>query len=122
MLDDFGPANWTSKLRKCIPGFTPFQGQASADFTYQDTRGQLTQKWLGPEKAAEWHGCWPRYHIEVKSTRMKENEPFHISYRQMGDVRSLPFLCSARGARTELSAFLARSDSCLLSRSAPLLD
>ncbi|KAF8267008.1 hypothetical protein EI94DRAFT_1731509 [Lactarius quietus] len=83
MLDDFGPNNWTSELRHCVPGFAPFRGQSYADFTYDDTRGQLTRVWLGPEKAAAWLGRWPRYHIEVKSTRGEENEPFHMSRVQM---------------------------------------
>ncbi|KAI9442850.1 hypothetical protein BJY52DRAFT_1317510 [Lactarius psammicola] len=83
MLDDFGPNNWTSELRHFIPGFAPFHGMAYADFTYDDTRGQLTREWFGPEKAAAWQGRWPRYHIEVKSTRGEENEPFHMSRVQM---------------------------------------
>ncbi|KAI9443898.1 hypothetical protein H4582DRAFT_2071449 [Lactarius indigo] len=83
MLDDFGPNNWTSELRHFIPGFAPFHGMAHADFTYDDTRGQLTREWFGPEKAAAWHSRWPRYHIEVKSTRGEENEPFHMSRVQM---------------------------------------
>jgi len=87
MLDDFGPNNWTSELRHYIPGFAPFHGMAYADFTYDDTRGQLTREWFGPEKAAAWQGRWPRYHIEVKSTRGEENEPFHMSRVQMITVR-----------------------------------
>ncbi|KAI0260315.1 hypothetical protein BC834DRAFT_901531 [Gloeopeniophorella convolvens] len=83
MLDDFGPDNWTSELRHCVPGFTRFRGSAYADFTYLDSRGQLTAAWLGPERAAAWHGRWPRYHIEVKSTRGEEGEPFHMSRNQM---------------------------------------
>ncbi|KAH9037560.1 hypothetical protein EDB84DRAFT_1480937 [Lactarius hengduanensis] len=83
MLDDFGPTNWTSELRHFIPGFAPFHGTAFADFTYDDTRGQLTREWFGPEKAAAWHSRWPRYHIEVKATRGEENEPFHMSRVQM---------------------------------------
>jgi hypothetical protein len=85
MLDDFGPNNWTSELRHCVPGFAPFRGTttAYADFTYDDTRGQLTREWFGPEKATLWHGRWPRYHIEVKSTRGEESEPFHMSRVQM---------------------------------------
>jgi hypothetical protein len=116
MLDDFGPANWTSELRNCVPGFTPFQGQAYADFTYHDTQGQLTRKWLGPEKAAEWNGRWPRYHIEVKSTRGEDSEPFHISRAQMITVRPHPL-----PVLLQLSAsFLTRSDRRLLSRSEPI--
>jgi hypothetical protein len=88
MLVDFGPNNWTSELRHCIPGFAPFRGTAHADFTYDDTRGQLTREWFGPEKAAAWLGRWPRYHIEVKSTRGEENEPFHMSRAQMVTVRA----------------------------------
>lgn len=83
MLDDFGPDNWTSELRTAIPGFTPFRGRAYADFTYLDRQGQLTRRWFGAEKATAWHGRWPRYHIEVKSTRGEENEPFHMSGKQM---------------------------------------
>ncbi|KAH8981074.1 hypothetical protein EDB92DRAFT_1805391 [Lactarius akahatsu] len=83
MLDDFGPNNWTSELRHFIPGFAPFHGTAFADFTYDDTRGQLTREWFGPEKAAAWHSRWPRYHIEVKATSREENEPFHMSRVQM---------------------------------------
>jgi hypothetical protein len=85
MLDDFGPNNWTSELRHCVPGFAPFRSTttAYADFTYDDTRGQLTRKWFGPEKATLWQGRWPRYHIEVKSTRGEESEPFHMSRVQM---------------------------------------
>jgi hypothetical protein len=86
-LDDFGPDHWTSELRNCIPGFAPFQGQADADFTYPDRHGHLTREWFGPEKAAAWQGRWPRYHIEVKSTRGEESEPFHISRVQMATVR-----------------------------------
>ena len=88
-MDDFGPENWTSELRTAIPGFTPFRGRAYADFTYLDRQGQLTRAWLGAEKAAAWHGRWPRYHIEVKSTRVGENEPFHMSRNQMSTVRVL---------------------------------
>ena len=83
MLVDFGPKNWTSKLRYRVPGFAPFHGTAYADFTYEDTRGQLTFEWFGPEKATAWHGRWPRYHIEVKSTRGEESEPFHMSRAHM---------------------------------------
>ncbi|KAI0302873.1 hypothetical protein B0F90DRAFT_1667473 [Multifurca ochricompacta] len=88
MLDDFGPDNWTSELRHHVPGFTPFRGQAYADFTYLDSQGQLTRAWFGPEKAAGvWQGRWPKYHIEVKSTRGEENEPFHgIEDRDAGTV------------------------------------
>ena len=89
MLDDFGPDNWTSELRTAIPGFTPFRGRAYADFTYLDRHGQLTRLWFGAEKAAAWHGRWPRYHIEVKSTRGEESEPFHMSGKQMSTVRVL---------------------------------
>ncbi len=89
MLDDFGPDNWTSELRISVPGFTPFRGRACADFTYLDRQGQLTRRWFGAEKATEWHGRWPRYHIEVKSTRGEENEPFHMSGKQMSTVRVL---------------------------------
>ena len=87
-LDDFGPDNWTSELRHSVPGFTPFRGQAFADFTYVDSQGQLTRTWLGPDKAAAWQGRWPKYHIEVKSTRGDETEPFHMSPNQMFTVRS----------------------------------
>jgi len=83
LLHDFGPDNWTSELRNCIPGFTPFMGRARADFTYLDRQGQLTRAWFGAEVATEWHGHWPRYHIEVKSTRGEENERFHMSREQM---------------------------------------
>ena len=86
-LVDFGPDNWTSELRNCIPGFAPFRGQAYADFTYDDVRGQLTREWYGPEKAALLHGRWPRYHIEVKSTRGDVREHFHMSRFQMMTVR-----------------------------------
>jgi hypothetical protein len=85
-LNDFGPDNWTSELRHSVPGFTPFRGRASADFTYLDRQGQLTRAWFGAEKATAWHGRWPRYHIEVKSTRGEENEPFHMSSCQMSTV------------------------------------
>jgi hypothetical protein len=87
MLDDFGPNNWTSELRHCIVGFEPFHGTAYADFTYDDTCGQLTREWFGPEKAALWLGRWPRYHIEVKSTRGLDDEPFHMSRAQIVTVR-----------------------------------
>jgi hypothetical protein len=89
MLDDFEPNNWTSELLAFVPGFTPFTGRALADFTYLDRHGQLTRRWFGAEKAAEWHGRWPRYHIEVKSARGEENEPFHMSAKQMSTVRVL---------------------------------
>jgi hypothetical protein len=89
MLDDFGPDNWTSELRIFVPGFTPFRGRARADFTYLDRQGQLTRRWFGAEKATAWHDRWPRYHIEVKSTRGEENEPFHMSRNQMSTVRVL---------------------------------
>jgi len=86
-LHDFGPDNWTSELRHLVPGFAPFRGHAYADFTYVDSQGQLTRNWFGPEKAAAWHGRWPKYHIEVKSTSGDENEPFHMSPNQMATVR-----------------------------------
>jgi hypothetical protein len=89
MLDDFGPDNWTSELRDSVPGFTPFRGRARADFTYLDRQGQLTRRWFGAEKATAWHDRWPRYHIEVKSTRGEENEPFHMSGKQISTVRVL---------------------------------
>jgi len=89
LLDDFGPDNWTSELRTSVPGFTPFRGRAYADFTYLDRQGQLTRAWFGAEKATAWHGRWPRYHIEVKSTRREEIEPFHMSRNQMSTVRVL---------------------------------
>ena len=87
MLDDFGPDNWTSTVRNCTPGLTPFTASAEAAFTYGDKRGQLTRKWFGPEKVTAWHGCWPRYHIEVKTTRGEENEPFQMSQVEMSTVR-----------------------------------
>lgn len=86
-LGDFGPRNWTSELRKCVPGFTPFSGSAHANFEYKDSRGRLTREWFGPEKATAWQNRWPRYYIEVKSTRGEENEPFHMSRVQMMMVR-----------------------------------
>ena len=90
MLDDFEPNNWTSELRHCVPGFAPFRGNANvyADFTYDDTLGQLTREWFGPEKASLWMGRWPRYHIEAKSTRGEEEEPFHMSRVQVITVRA----------------------------------
>ncbi|KAI9435206.1 hypothetical protein F5148DRAFT_989928 [Russula earlei] len=91
MLEDFGPENWTSELRNFIPGFAPFRGHAHADFTYLDSRGQLTRLWFGSEKAAAWQGRWPKYHIEVKSTRGEEDEPFHMSRIQMATVRASAF-------------------------------
>lgn len=97
MLDDFGPDNWTSELRHLVPGFTPFRAQAFADFTYLDSRGQLTRTWFGPEKAAAWQGSWPKYHIEVKSTFREENEPFHVSKHQLATVR-LRLVLVVRGA------------------------
>ena len=109
MLDDFRPNNWTSELRHCVPGFAPFRGNANvfADFTYDDTRGQLTREWFGPEKASLWMGRWPRYHIEVKSTRGEEEEPFHMSQAQMITVRVgavgcgclIDGVCRRRGSR-----------------------
>ena len=89
LLHDFGPDNWTSELRHSIPGFTPFSGRAFADFTYSDRQGQLTRAWFGAEIATAMNGHWPRYHIEVKSTRGEENEPFHMSREQMSTVRVL---------------------------------
>ena len=89
LLYDFGPDNWTSELRHSIPGFTPFRGRAHADFTYLDRQGQLTRAWFGAEMATAMNGHWPRYHIEVKSTRGEENEPFHMSRDQMSTVRVL---------------------------------
>ena len=56
--------------------------------TYDDTLGQLTREWFGSEKARLWMGRWPRYHIEVKSTRGGEEEPFHMSWVQMITVRA----------------------------------
>ena len=97
MLDDFGPNNWTSELRHWVPGFAPFRGSAYADFTYDDTRGQLTREWFGLEKANLWMGCWPRYHIEVKSTRGDEEGPFHMSRAQMITVRA--HVCVGMGVR-----------------------
>jgi hypothetical protein len=105
-LHDFGPNNWTSELRCRVPGFVPFHGNAYADFTYDDARGQLTREWFGPEKAALWQGRWPRYHIEVKSTRGVDEEPFHISRAQMITVRvglcvfvCVLMMCRRRGSR-----------------------
>jgi hypothetical protein len=100
-LNDFGPDNWTSELRHFVPGFAPFQSRAFADFTYLDSQGQLTRNWFGPEKAAAWQGRWPRYHIEVKSTRGEEEEPFHMSPVQMATVRRSPPR-SGRVRETEL--------------------
>jgi len=96
-LSDFGPDNWTSELRHFVPGFAPFRGHAYADFTYMDSQGQLTRTWLGPEKAAAWQGRWPKYHIEVKSTRGNESEPFHMSSIQMATA-------SAFSERAQLGA------------------
>ena len=87
MLYDFGPDNWTSKIRNCTPGLVPFTASAEAAFTYMDTRGQLTRKWFGPEKVTAWQGRWPRYHIEVKTTHGEENEPFQMSQGEMTTVR-----------------------------------
>jgi hypothetical protein len=126
LLDDFGPDNWTSELRNFIPGFTPFRGKAFADFTYLDRQGQLTRAWFGAEKATAWHGRWPRYHIEVKSTSREENEPFHMSREQMFTVRVLlsrsvgyrrlngvlffaPFLFFGRHSRSQNVTTLAKT-------------
>ena len=113
MLDDFGPDNWTSELRHCVPGFAPFRGNANvyADFTYDDKRGQLTREWFGPEKASLWMGRWPRYHIEVKSTRGGEEEPFHMSRAQMITVRehACGCGCSIDGI-AQASRFSERAD------------
>ena len=41
-LNDFGPDNWTSELRHCIPDFPPFRGSSTSvyvDFTWAVGRG-----------------------------------------------------------------------------------
>jgi hypothetical protein len=35
---------------------------------------------FGPEEAALWLGRLSRYHIEVKSARGEDEEPFHMSH------------------------------------------
>jgi hypothetical protein len=105
LLDDFGPDNWTSELRHFVPGFTPFRGKALADFTYLDREGQLTRAWFGAEKATAWHGRMPKYHIEVKSTRGEENEPFHMSSYQMSTVRVLPSISEKYRGLNSVSFF-----------------
>jgi hypothetical protein len=97
ILDDFGPDNWTSKVRNCTAGLPPFYGSANAVFTYNDTRGQLTRAWFGPEGNSAWLGRWPRYHIEVKTTCGEANEPFHMSKDQMITVRSVRSVINADG-------------------------
>ncbi|KAI0037353.1 hypothetical protein FA95DRAFT_1578894, partial [Auriscalpium vulgare] len=66
----FGPDNWTSELR----------GQA--DLTYEDINGNLTAFWY-LEKVEAWRDHFPMFHIEVKATTGSENEPSHLSRRQM---------------------------------------
>ncbi|KAI0052020.1 hypothetical protein FA95DRAFT_1533561 [Auriscalpium vulgare] len=85
----FGPDNWTSELRGQVPGFLPYQGQSLADFTYRDVYGTLTAYWYGMEKMGAWRGHWPMFHIEVKATSGAENEPFHMSRRQMNTALML---------------------------------
>ncbi|KAI0316835.1 hypothetical protein OF83DRAFT_1172518 [Amylostereum chailletii] len=79
----FGIQNWTSNLRSFIPGFPAFNGDAPTDFTYADRTGALTEMWYGEEMKQAWHGRWPTYHLEVKSTTGAIGEPFHVSQRQI---------------------------------------
>ena len=97
MLDDFGPDNWTSKVRNCTAGLAPFTASAEAAFTYCDTRALLTRQWFGPEKATAWNGRWPRFYIDVKTTRGEENEPFQMGQDEMTTVRPVQPVISDDG-------------------------
>lgn len=83
----FGIQNWTSNLRSLISGFPSFNGDAPTDFTYADRTGALTGMWYGEDMKKAWHGRWPTYHMEVKSTTGAVGEPFHVSQRQLSAVR-----------------------------------
>ena len=84
MLPDFGPDNWTSELRSEIPGFNTYPPGSFGDFTYDDSKGALTELIYGAERKKAWNGLWPTYHLEVKASLSgRAREPFHVSARQL---------------------------------------
>ncbi|KZT00826.1 uncharacterized protein LAESUDRAFT_764281 [Laetiporus sulphureus 93-53] len=120
---DFNEENWTSELRGEISGFTPFQGDALADFRYKDDKGILTGLWYGNQTKSTWAGRWPTYHLEIKTTSGSAREPFHVSQRQMEmalhltsrtdspgivptDVYVIILVTGIRGASTSYVVFL----------------
>ncbi|KAH6699334.1 hypothetical protein EV126DRAFT_364840 [Verticillium dahliae] len=91
--------NWQSTIRQYVtlhPDYQdmpPWNGQETADMTYQDVRGELTT-WLedhGYLDGEGWRDARPKYYIEVKTTTGPYNTPFYMSkaqYQRMQDIRN----------------------------------
>jgi len=96
-LPRFGQANWQSTIRKYVkvhPQYAlmdDWHGRETADITYNDSSGVLTdllvnKGYLAPD---HWQGMRPMYYIEVKSTTGHCDRPFFMSkhqYRRMQEL------------------------------------
>ncbi|KAM0280907.1 hypothetical protein ACHAQH_003796 [Verticillium albo-atrum] len=87
--------SWQSTIRRYVtlhPDYQdmpPWHGRETADMTYQDVRGELTN-WLmdhGYLDGEGWQDARPKYYIEVKTTTGPHNTPFYMSKAQYQRVR-----------------------------------
>lgn len=92
-MPDWNGTHWTSRSR-VEAGHTPFVGKEKdyADFTYPDTTGSLTQILCtrGWDRAEHWLENFSSitYHLEVKATTEKLEEPFYMSNNQIDKVQN----------------------------------
>ncbi|KAF8865581.1 hypothetical protein BDZ45DRAFT_641278 [Acephala macrosclerotiorum] len=95
-LDNFTRANWKSTIRKEVSvhrkyrDLDPWTGRETADITYADTNGWLTQRFIaqGYLDGAIWGGERPTYYLEVKTTR-DCSEQFYMSGSQYQRMQSM---------------------------------
>ena len=86
--DEFTEENWTSELRHLVvPKFKEWKPKDNttfyADFTFVDKYSNLTE-WLKLQETIEASvsagaGQVVRYHVEVKATNGKAEDPYHMS-------------------------------------------
>ncbi|ORY68490.1 uncharacterized protein BCR38DRAFT_521547 [Pseudomassariella vexata] len=96
-LPGFSRENWQSTIRRYVtvhPDYAdmpPWIGRETADITYHDIEGKLTDLLIdsGCLASVIWRGRRPKYFIEVKSTTMGSETPFFMSKSQYRRMRNM---------------------------------
>ena len=89
-LPGFSRVNWQSTIREYVTShpdysnLTPWNGRETADITYDDVDGVLTNLLIdkGYLAANIWAGAKLKYFIEVKTTTGPCSTPFFMSKHQ----------------------------------------
>ncbi|SPN99278.1 uncharacterized protein DNG_02315 [Cephalotrichum gorgonifer] len=96
-LSGWSRANWPSTIRhyttlhRDYEDMEPWHGRETADLTYDDTNGDLTEVLInaGYLEEDEWQDARPKYLLEVKSTTGPCETPFYVSKYQYQRMRSM---------------------------------